>query len=183
MERIFTSNVYTDRGDREHERVHESGRDAGGGVTIERALPLAAPKLGVHGVADVVEFHADGTIVPIEHKVGRRAQRDADDIQVAAQALALEEMFDVEIVEARIYHHGSRRRRDVVIDEALRRQVANVIYEVSSLLDSQVTPAPVNDARCPPCSLIDSCMPDVIDGEDLRHDHDPTFDPAWGETS
>lgn len=180
VERTFTANVHTDRGDRHHQRVHEPGHEGNGGVRIERSLPLVSKALGLHGVADVVEFHGDGSIVPIEHKVGRRAQRDADDVQVAAQAMALEEMFDVTIREARIYHHASRRRRDVPIDWSLRGKVAIVAKQVRALLDSGRSPAPVNDARCPRCSLLDACLPSAI--ANARHSaiDDPTFDPSWG---
>lgn len=180
VERTFTANVHTDRGDRHHQRVHEPGREGDGGVRTERSLPLVSKTLGLHGVADVVEFHGDGSIVPIEHKVGRRAQRDADDVQVAAQAMVLEEMFDVTIREACIYHYASRRRRDVPIDSRLRGQVATVTKQVRALLNSGRPPEPVNDARCPRCSLIDACLPDAISTVRRRATDDPTFDATWG---
>ena len=40
-----------------HERVHEQEGETRAGVRIERGLPLRSLRLGLVGVADVVEFH------------------------------------------------------------------------------------------------------------------------------
>ncbi len=62
----------------------------------------------------------DGTIYPVEYKHGPRRAWINDDVQLAAQAMCLEEMFDTVIASGAIYHSGSKRRREVAISEALR---------------------------------------------------------------
>lgn len=175
VERVFHDNMYTNRGHREHQKVHEPDSENVDGVRIERALPLSAPCLGVHGVADVVEFHEDGRIEPVEHKVGRRAPRTADNVQVAAQAMTLEEMFDVDVPRAWVFHHASRRRRLVEIDQPLRELTYRTVRDVRWLMRFNHVPKPVNDSRCPRCSLVDVCLPGVTSLKECLHTPDATF--------
>jgi CRISPR-associated exonuclease Cas4 len=64
-------------------------------------MPLRSHRLGVTGIADVVELRrgADGVRhpFPVEHKGGRPKAHRVDEVQLCAQAMALEEMFAVEI--------------------------------------------------------------------------------------
>jgi len=150
--------------------LHEGADEPGGvreeGIRVERGLPLWSTRLGLIGKADVVEFHGP-TPYPIEYKSGPRRQYDNDDLQLCAQALCLEEMTGKEVPRGAIYHHSSRRRREVVFDGALRSQVAETVEAVRRLLAESRLPAPVNDARCRHCSLKESCLPSVI-GEQAR---------------
>lgn len=66
-----------------------------------------------------------------------------------------------------IYHHSSRRRREVAITAELRSQLEATITAVRAMLESGVLPAPANDARCRECSLIDLCQPQML-GETAR---------------
>ena len=91
QEQTFTENVFTLRGQRVHERVDEPDTRSEKGVRIEQALPLYCDRLGLSGKADIVEFLPDGTPRPVEYKHGPRRQKEHDDIQVAAQALCLED--------------------------------------------------------------------------------------------
>lgn len=159
QEQTFDDNIYTLRGTRLHEKAHESSSEVVDGVRRERALPLYCESLGLYGVADVVEFLPDGTPYPVEYKAGARKKRNADDVQLCAQALCLEEMLGVSVPEGSVYYDRSKRRRVVVFDEALRQSVAEVTAAVRDLLSQSAPPAPPTDARCPPCSLLDACMP------------------------
>lgn len=164
LEQTFDENLYTLRGHRIHERVDVVDVELNEGVRIERALPLWSHGLGLTGVADVVEFWADGTLYPVEYKSGSKKRRVADEVQLCAQALCLEEMFGRSVPVGAIFHHASRRRREVYFNDALRGLVVEVIEGVRSLLTDQRLPAPVADARCPDCSLIDACMPYTLQG-------------------
>jgi len=159
IEQTFEENLYTLRGQRVHQRVNIPEDELIEGVRVERALPLWSHHLGLTGVADVVEFQADGTPYPVEYKSGSRKVRDADNIQLCAQALCLEEMLDRPVLKGAIYHYASKRRREVFLDEALRSRVVAIIHKVRNLLKAKQLPTPVADARCQDCSLIDACMP------------------------
>ena len=54
IEQTYDENLYTLRGNRVHERAHESGGETLEGVRLERALPLHSEGLGLVGKADVV---------------------------------------------------------------------------------------------------------------------------------
>jgi len=163
MEQTFEENLYTLRGNYLHERTDqpdESGWEDG--IRIERALPLWSKQLGLIGKADVVEFHGE-TPYPVEYKSGPNRQFDNDDLQLCAQALCLEEMTGKAVPRGAIYHHSSRKRREVECTPELRAQVVQSIQAIRHMLASKQLPPPVNDRRCTKCSLQESCMPSVID--------------------
>lgn len=161
QEQTFDENLYTLRGQVLHQQVDEPEGEVISGVRVERALPLWSHRLGLVGRADVVEFHAE-VPYPVEYKHGPRRQKDHDDLQLCAQALCLEEMTGQPVLKGAIFHHSSRRRREVEFLSALREQVERSVHEVRQMLASEVLPPAVNDARCKHCSLQDSCLPAVV---------------------
>ncbi len=162
VDQTYEENLYTMRGQAMHKIVDEVETEVQHGVRIERALPLWSKRLGLVGKADVVEFHGE-TPYPVEYKSGPRRQWEHDDVQLCAQALCLEEMTGQSVPRGAIYHHKSRRRREVVFDESLREYVAQVVVSIRTMLNAKTLPPPVNDQRCDKCSLKESCMPGVID--------------------
>jgi|Deesub1362A_J573_1020465.scaffolds.fasta_scaffold02217_5 CRISPR-associated exonuclease Cas4 len=160
IEQIWEENLYTLRGRRAHERLELPEGITREGVRVEYALPLWSARLGLVGRADVVEFFQD-VPYPVEHKVGPRRARHADEVQLCAQALCLEEMLGVEVPKGALFYRASRRRREVIFAPALRAEVERVVYEVRGLLRCGKLPPPVADARCRNCSLVDSCLPFV----------------------
>ncbi len=166
VEQTFEENLYTMRGQAVHKRVDEPESETVDGIRVERAVPLWSKRLGLVGRADVVEFHGN-VPYPVEYKHGPRREAEHDDLQLCAQALCLEEMTGVPVPSGAIFHHSSRRRREVSFSEALRSQVADVLGHIRAMLQAKTIPPPVNDARCKHCSLIEACMPSVI-GEQQR---------------
>jgi CRISPR-associated exonuclease Cas4 len=166
LEQTFDENIYTLQGHMLHERADEVASELKGDVSIERAVPLWSKRLGLVGRADVVEFHGQVPF-PVEYKVGPRRKWGHDDLQLCAQALCLEEMTGQMVPRGAIYHHGSRRRREVAIDEPLRQRVAEAVVDIRQMLTATTLPPAVNDARCHHCSLKDSCLPSVV-GEVAR---------------
>lgn len=162
LERAFAENLHTARGRAVHALVDEAGIERLGRARIERSMPLWCERLGLIGKADVVEFAADGTPYPIEYKHERRRQRRHDELQLAAQALCLEEMTGKPVLVGAIYHHSSRRRREVAIDAALRAEVEAAVFAVRAMLHESKLPPPANDARCRECSLIELCQPKPV---------------------
>ena len=169
LEQAFDENVHTMRGNAAHERVDEPGWETAPGVRVERALPVFSDQLGLVGKCDVVEFRADGTIYPVEYKHGKKREKLHDDLQLAAQAVCLEEMTGKPVSKGAIYHHGSRRRREVEINTVLRRQMMETIAAIRAMLASGQLPPPVNDKRCKECSLNEICQPEVLAEKDKQH--------------
>ena len=160
VEQTFEENVYTVRGRLSHERVDSGEVETRPGVRVLRSLPLWSERLGLRGRADVVELRPNEPPFPVEYKVGRRHPPHAD-LQLCAQALCLEEMLGVDIPEGAVYSYAERRRHVVSFTDELRRQAMTVIDQIREQLRLQVLPLAVNDARCPPCSLVHACLPQV----------------------
>jgi CRISPR-associated exonuclease Cas4 len=166
QEQTFDENLYTLRGRAVHQQVDEPETAVEKGVRVERALPLWSNRLGLVGKADVVEFHGE-VPYPVEYKHGPRRVKEHDDLQLCAQALCLEEMTRQSVPKGAIFHHSSRRRREVEFTPALREKVEQSVVEIRAMLASRALPPAVNDARCKNCSLQDSCLPSVV-GEKAR---------------
>jgi CRISPR-associated exonuclease Cas4 len=160
---VWEENLYTLRGQRVHEKVNVPEHELIEGIRVERAMPLWSHQLGLTGIADVVEFLSDDTPYPVEYKAGAKKIRNADDVQLCAQALCLEEMLNCSIPCGAIFHYASRRRREVHFDNSLRSQVLGIIEDLRRLLSQITLPPPVNDNRCHDCSLIAACMPHTLD--------------------
>lgn len=163
LEQAWSENIYTLRGLRVHETVNVPGDElVEEGIRVERSLPLWSHRLGIKEIADVVEFGLDGTPYPVEYKAGSRKVRVADSVQLCAQALCLEEMLSRPVLKGAIFHYGSRRRREVLLDAGLRSVTLAAIEGVRSMLAAGRLPPPVNDLRCEDCSLIETCMPGTV---------------------
>jgi CRISPR-associated exonuclease Cas4 len=161
VEQTFDENLYTLRGRAVHDRVDEVASEIQEGVRVERALPLWNRRLGLVGKADVVEFHGE-TPYPVEYKHGSRRKREHDDLQLCAQVMCLEEMTGKSVPRGAIFHHSSRRRREVEFDQRLRTLVETTVQAIREMFSLSIIPPPVNDARCKHCSLLESCMPAAI---------------------
>lgn len=162
LEQAFADNIHTARGQAVHHLVDAPGYEIKAGVRVERALPIWSERLGLIGKADVVEFHPDGTVYPVEFKHGRKKQAIHDDLQLAAQALCLAEMLGRPVEQGAIYHASSRRRREVTITPELIRLVEETTAAIRAMLASGVLPPPVNDGRCRECSLKEICQPEAV---------------------
>lgn len=159
----FTDNLHTQRGNAEHARVdraaHTTNRD---GARVEYALPIWSERLSLIGKCDVVEFWPDGTIYPVEYKHGPKRAWLNDDLQLVAQAVCLEEMFERSIPCGAIFHAASKRRREVEFKDPLRRQLDECVAEVRSLIGQTRLPPPTTDTRrCRECSMRDICQPEA----------------------
>ncbi len=178
VEQAFDDNVHTARGNAAHDKVDVAGYEVADGVRIERALPVFSDRLGLIGKCDVVEFHPNGAIYPVEYKHGPKRQKNHDDLQLAAQALCLEEMTGKPVTRGAIYHHSSRRRREVEITQALREQVSTTTIVIRAMLTSGKLPPPVNDDRCKECSLKEICQPEAMAAKEVIHStRNNLFDP------
>jgi CRISPR-associated exonuclease Cas4 len=162
LEQAFEENIHTARGQAVHRLVDTPGYEIKSGVRVERALPVWSDQHNLIGKADLVEFHPDGTIYPVEFKHGGKRQKRHDDIQLAAQAICLEEMLGHAVPKGAIFHASSHRRREVVITPELRQLVIDTAQAIRAMLGAGRLPPPVNDSRCRDCSLKDICQPEAM---------------------
>lgn len=164
LEDGYADDAATVRGSLLHQHVHEPGEDTRADVRTLRALPVWHEGLGMTGVCDVVEVYDDGRVVPVEHKSGEHVPGGPADVQLAGQAMCLEEMFRTAIAAAVIFSAADRRRHHVEITAALRDRVAAAVKEVRAILAQEGLPPPVADRRCRRCSMNHVCLPRVLAG-------------------
>lgn len=172
IEQQWADNVHTVIGELMHKRVHDPYlREKRKDIVIARALPVSSRAMGVSGECDVVEFHRcdDGirlhghrglfSVYPIEYKKGRSKLTEEDKLQLAAQAMCLEEMFSTEVPEGAIFYGESRRREIVDITSDLRTEVEKMFEEMHQYYNRHYTPKVKYSKSCNACSLKDICLP------------------------
>ena len=126
VERQWFENRFTAEGKMMHERVDREGDMQRGAVRVEYGLRLVCRELGLSGQADVVEFHKSekmqetGLPYPVEYKRGRPKKDDSDRVQLCAQALCLEEMYQTHIARGALFYGKTRRRQVVTFDSEIR---------------------------------------------------------------
>lgn len=187
VEAAWADNALTVEGSCRHRRVHDSAprRERRGDLIIARGLLLRSLELGLSGMADVVEFHlmadeekqkqGDHSIgislsgvsglwvpLPVEYKRGRPKAHRADEVQLCAQALCLEEMTGVRVHSGALFYGKEQRRVDVVCDLELRTLTQNAARRFHELFEKGETPAAVKEKKCQSCSLADLCVPEAI---------------------
>ena len=163
VERVWLENRLTAEGRILHGRVEEGVTDRRFGVRTERSVPVRSRRLGVAGVVDVVEVHQDGRVFPVEYKRGRPKRHRADEVQLCAQAVCLEEMLEQAILKGALFYGRSRRRTPVIFDAELRDLTAQTTREVRGLIEARTTPSPVYERRkCDSCSLKEACKPERL---------------------
>ncbi|MFT3688280.1 CRISPR-associated protein Cas4 [Paenirhodobacter sp.] len=166
LERLWAENRFTAEGDVLHAVADKGGQRKARGLRRVMALPLACHRLNLTGTADLVEFipGPDGeTAFPIEYKRGKPKLHRADEVQLCAQALCLEEMTGHPVPEGALFYAQTRRRLAVPFDADLRALTETTATELASVLTSRRTPPPTpHRGRCRACSLLDLCRPDVV---------------------
>ena len=167
VEGVFVDNEHTVLGNLAHAHVDTPGYEQRAGWELLRALPLFSDKLGLSGKADLVEIRRDpanGHITgarPVEYKKGPKRRFDNDEVQLCAQALCLEEMFDITVGDGAIFHAASACRTEVAFDEALRQRTWSAISNLRFLIsDSKIPPAELKP-QCDGCSLRVVCLPEA----------------------
>ena len=172
VERLWEENRLTAEGRVLHERADAGRPESRRGIRVLRSVQIASFRLGLHGVADVVEMHG-ARPYPVEYKRGRPKAHRADEVQLCAQAICLEEMTGESVPEGALFYGARQRRLTVSFDDGLRNLTERAAAELQSSLSEACLPAPVYDpARCDACSLNELCCPQSqrIDAHDwMRH--------------
>jgi CRISPR-associated exonuclease Cas4 len=163
LEQAWAENKFTAEGRVLHENAHEGADETKAGVRITRGMPVVSQSLGITGQCDVVEFHRGGNALPVEYKRGKPKAHRADEVQLCAQALCLEEMLSITIKSGCLYYGEKRRRTDATFDAELRDLVRVTTDAVRACFVSRDTPLADYEARrCDACSLIEFCQPKAL---------------------
>ncbi len=173
----WADNALTLDGHYLHERVHDRDfTELRGRVLYSRGMPIRSHGLRVAGECDLLELIRDesGTpirgrdgkwrLYPVEYKHGKPDERGADELQLCAQAICLEEMFATDIPKGALYYAAIRRRVEVDFTEELRRTVKAELTEMYRLFERRYTPKAKWTRACKSCSMYGICRPDLTKG-------------------
>jgi len=166
VEQAWAEDGATAEGRLMHERVDTGRPDRRAGVRTVRGMAIRSFTLGVVGKADAVEFHGSGPAAvayPVEYKRGKPKSHRADEVQLCAQAICLEEMLATRVAEGALFYGETRRRLVVDFDDALRTLTADVARDARAMIAAGRTPPPHYMAGCRKCSLQDLCAPKVFE--------------------
>ena len=172
IEQQWEENYRTADGRVMHRNVHDADfHEKRGDTVITGSMAVSSARLGISGECDVVEFRKDtkgiqlfGTddryiVIPVEYKRGSPKENESDIMQLAAQAMCLEEMLCCTIDTAYLYYGETHRRTKVAIDDSLRDRTEKVIMEMHELYSKRYTPKVKRTKACNACSLKNICLP------------------------
>ena len=175
IENQWAENFRTVDGHLMHERVHDQEfRESRGDRLTVRGLAIRSAQLGISGQCDAVEFHRDPDGIslrdreglwrpyPVEYKRGKPKEDNADELQLCAQAMCLEEMLCCTVPEGALYYGEPRRRTVVLFTPELRQQVRDSLTEMHQLYQRRYTPKVKPSKACNACSLKDLCLPKLM---------------------
>lgn len=172
LEQQWEENLRTAEGRLLHQRAHDAtARERRGDTLILRSLPVVSRSLGLSGQCDVVEFYADPCGVPlqgeeglwrpcpVEYKRGKPKEHQADELQLCAQAMCLEEMLCCAIPNGALFYGETRRRTAVAFTPELRQTVRDDADEMHQYACRGYTPRARPAKHCNACSLKELCLP------------------------
>lgn len=172
IEQQWAENYRTTAGELMHKKAHDDASfEKRGDLLIIRGMRISSRNLGLSGQCDVVEFHQDENgvslfgydgkwkPVPVEYKRGTPKENNADELQLCAQAMCLEEMLQVYVQDGYLYYGENRRRSHVDFTDSLREEVRNAAKEMHELFQRGYTPNVKPSKKCKACSLENLCLP------------------------
>ena len=172
VEQQWQENLQTAEGQVFHRRAHdEEQTEVRGDTIIVRGMRVQSERLGISGICDVVEFtrSPDGIALagregryqvhPVEYKKGAPKEHQADELQLCAQAMCLEEMLLCRIDEGSLFYGEPRRRTRVTFSPELRAQAEQMLGEMHQMDERGHTPRVKRHKGCSACSLKEICLP------------------------
>ncbi len=181
IEQQWAENYRTTAGELMHKKAHDADSfEKRGDLLIIRGMRISSQELGLSGQCDVVEFHQDENgvslfgydgrwrPVPIEYKHGTPKENNADELQLCAQAICLEEMFQTNIAGGYLYYGENRRRHQVEFTSELRSEVERTADKMHEMFRRGHTPGAKPSKQCKSCSLENLCLPKLQKSGDVR---------------
>lgn len=185
IEQQWEENRLTVEGQLLHENVDNPAyRQKNGCVVTMRRVAIASRELGLTGFSDAIELYpsenATDTIshpkypgywkpMPVEYKRGREKPDRRDEVQVAAQALCLEEMYGIQIPCGALYYGEEHARTIVAIDNDLREFTQQCAREMQIVYSKGETPQAKYKSHCHSCSVKDICMPKLTSCRNVKN--------------
>ena len=177
LEQEWEDNRLTTEGNILHKHVDDPKyRQKSGECITLRSVRLSSYELGLYGLSDIVELHPapfndnfithskyPGKWIPtvVEYKHGKPKPNNIDEVQLAAQVMCLEEMYNLHLNHASFFYAEIRRRVDVEMSDELKQTVSDCAKQMHEIFQSGNMPPIDYSKKCTNCSLKDICMPQI----------------------
>lgn len=131
-----------------------------------RSVMLSSATEGIIAKLDILESEG-GQVTPVDYKRGRVPDIpgnawEPERVQLCVQGLVLR-ANGFECQRGFLYYVESRRRIEVIFDEALIQRTRELLTDMREMMSSRQPPLPLVDSpKCPRCSLVGICIPDEI---------------------
>jgi CRISPR-associated exonuclease Cas4 len=175
IEGVWTENYLTAQGRLLHDKADDPWfNEIRKGMIVSRSMPLVSQRLGLQGVADIVELRKNENGVtlsgrsgrwklqPVEYKRGKPKDDHCDELQLCAQAMCLEEMLSATIPSGEIFYGQIRRRTPVEFTDALRDEVVDATARMHEMYAAGTIPLAKKEKKCNSCSLLNDCNPELF---------------------
>lgn len=169
VERQWADNIFTVQGRHVHERAHRPAETRSEGRRVVRGLYLSSARLGLFGIADVVEFPDEDPVTDVtivEYKRGKLTPRRKIEyeVQLCAQAVCLEETLNLSLRRGCLFFALSHRRVEVEFTADLRQAVESAAQRMHEMMRTAAVPPPQLGPKCRGCSLRGLCLPEITVG-------------------
>ncbi|MFB9276431.1 CRISPR-associated protein Cas4 [Cohnella cellulosilytica] len=181
IEQQWEENVRTIEGQHLHRKADQPfTREKRGDRLIVRAMPVKSNQLKITGICDVVEFIRDDRGVeiagaegkflayPVEYKRGRPKLKDEDVLQLAAQAICLEEMLLSPVDIGYLFYNEIKQRVEVPLTIEVKEKVKSVFAEMQDYYQRRHTPKVTTGSFCRSCSLESVCLPELMNKRTVK---------------
>ncbi len=171
FEKIQGDNIFTAEGSTAHQFVDKRRIEKRKELIKVTGLEVRSNQYNLYGICDCVEFviSEEGSevpflgkrckVYPIEYKHGKIRNEREYNVQLAAQVMCLEEMYNMKISTGFIYFTNSRQRYREEIGEDLRAYTARIIGSIKEYIEEGNPSKAVYKKRCHRCSIYDICLP------------------------
>ena len=120
-------------------------------------------QLDLIGICDKIEI-IDGKYYPISFKSSKpplKGTWDSDAIELAANAILIEEEFDTEVFVGFVKYSKIDDKRPVIMDMNLRKGLFSVLNEVKEIIINKKIPkVKINEKKCRNCEYYAICTKD-----------------------
>lgn len=177
IEQQWNDNRLTVEGQLLHTHVDDPFyRQKNGGTITLRSVHIASKELGLYGITDAVELQPAScpnntishdsypglwTPYPIEYKHGHSKPDERDEVQLAAQVMCLEEMYQIHLDYGALYYGETRHREVIHMSDALRLLTKKCAMNMHEIYQKGITPQIDKKPHCRSCSLVDICLPEM----------------------
>jgi CRISPR-associated exonuclease Cas4 len=179
IEQQWSENKLTTEGKLLHKNVdNPSYRQKNGNAITLRSVSIASKQLGLYGVSDAIElvptnseknaikhslYPGSWKLLPIEYKRGHSKLNQCDEVQLTAQTICLEEMYQIHIDIAALFYGETKHREMVNITSSLREMTIQCANEMHDLYKDRYIPKATKKLGCKNCSISDICLPESIE--------------------